>query len=338
MTISVAGIGAGYFSQFHYDAWARLPGVDLVGACDPDPAALAAHAPGIPAFEDPAEMLAETTPQIVDIISPPSTHAALIAQAIAARPKAIICQKPFCRDLAEARVTTAAAEAAGIPLVVHENFRFQPWYRKLKAMIAAGDLGEVMQVTFRLRPGDGQGDRAYLDRQPYFQRMERFLVHETGVHWIDTFRYLLGPPDWVWADLRRLNPAIVGEDAGLLVFGYGDGRRAVFDGNRLADHAADDRRRTMGTCLVEGIEATARLDGDGRIWLRRFGSKDWREIAFSAPMKGFGGDCVHALQMHVLDALAARVPFENLARDYLAVLEIEETVYRAAETGQRMAL
>ena len=50
-------------------------------------------------------------------------------------------------------------------------------------------------VAFRLRPGDGQGPRAYLDRQPYFQTMPRLLVVETAIHWIDTFRFLMGEVD-----------------------------------------------------------------------------------------------------------------------------------------------
>ncbi|MEM8699560.1 MAG: Gfo/Idh/MocA family oxidoreductase, partial [Pseudomonadota bacterium] len=304
----------------------------------PDPAALDRHAPGVQGFSDAAEMLTAIAPEIVDIITPPASHADLIRQALAAKPLAVICQKPFCRNLTEARAMAEAAEAAGIPLLVHENFRFQPWYRKLKERILAGDLGMLMQVSFRLRPGDGQGVRAYLDRQPYFQKMPRFLIHETGVHWIDTFRYLMGSPDWVWADLRRLNPAIAGEDAVIVVFGHRDGRRAVFDGNRLADHAASDLRRTMGVCLVEGTEAAMRLDGEGRLWRRAFGAETWEAVDFDAPRTGFGGDCVHALQSHVVAGLAGEVPFENLAGEYLAVIETEAAIYRAAETGQRVDL
>ncbi|MEQ3679943.1 hypothetical protein [Pseudophaeobacter sp.] len=85
----------------------------------------------------------------------------------------------------------------------------------------------MRQVTFRLRPGDGQGAEAHLDRQPYFQNMPRFLVHETAVHWVDTFRYLLGNPLSVYADLRRENPVIAGEDAGYVLFDHRDGVRAV---------------------------------------------------------------------------------------------------------------
>ncbi|MEM7509241.1 MAG: Gfo/Idh/MocA family oxidoreductase [Pseudomonadota bacterium] len=338
--LRVACIGAGYFSQFHYDAWARISGCVLVGACDPDAAAREAHAPGVAGFRDAEAMLAEIQPDIVDIITPPPTHRALLGLALKARPRAIICQKPFCTGLAEARALAEQAETAGVPVVVHENFRFQPWYRKLREMILAGALGDVMQITFRLRPGDGQGPRAYLDRQPYFQKMPRFLIHETGVHWVDTFRYLLGSPQTVWADLRQLNPAISGEDAGLVVFGYDDGRRALFDGNRLADHVAENRRRTMGECLVEGTAATAMLDGAGRIFVRPFGANDWQAVDFDAPETGFGGDCVHALQSHVVAALRSGESdgLENTARDYLAVIEMEEAIYRSAESGRRVVL
>ena len=53
-----------------------------------------------------------------------------------------------------------ACEAAGVTLVVHENFRFMPWYRAIKSQIDEGRIGEVLQATFRLRPGDGQGPDA----------------------------------------------------------------------------------------------------------------------------------------------------------------------------------
>ncbi|MEO0744941.1 MAG: Gfo/Idh/MocA family oxidoreductase, partial [Pseudomonadota bacterium] len=262
MTIRVACAGAGYFSQFHFGSWARMDGVDVVGACDRDIAR--AKATGVRAFSDLAEMLRDTTPDLLDIILPPPAHADTVRAALAAGITWIICQKPFCRDLDEARAITQEAEAAGATLIIHENFRFQPWYRAIKAQIDAGTIGTVLNATFRLRPGDGQGPRAYLDRQPYFQQMPRFLVHETAVHWIDTFQYLFGPVGSVYADLRRINPVIAGEDAGHVVFDHDSGVRALFDGNRLLDHAADNTRRTMGEALIEGTGGTLTLTGDGR--------------------------------------------------------------------------
>ena len=49
---------------------------------------------------------------------------------------------------------------------------------------------------------------------------------------------MFGDVSHVYADLRRLNPVIAGEDAGLILFDFANGARGLFDGNRLADHRA----------------------------------------------------------------------------------------------------
>jgi len=338
--IRVATVGAGYFSRFHHEAWARMDDVELVGVCNRTEAKArdAAAAYGIPrVFTDFAGMLEAAEPDLVDIITPPDTHLDYIRRALVRR-VAIVCQKPFCRTLAEAEAAVAAARDAGTLLVVHENFRFQPWYGEAKRLLDAGALGEPYQVTFRLRPGDGQGAGAYLDRQPYFRKMQRFLVHETAIHLIDTFRYLMGEVTEVYARLRRLNPAIAGEDAGVVLFDFAAGTRGVFDGNRLIDHAADNRRLTMGEMLLEGAEAVLRLDGDGRLLLRRRGRNDEAALAYDWRNRGFGGDCVYRLQRHVVDHIAGRGPIMNTARDYLRNLVVENAVYESDRRGRRLTI
>jgi predicted dehydrogenase len=334
--LRVACVGAGYFSQFHYGSWARMQGVDLIASCNRD--IDKARATGLPAYSDLNAMIAEQAPDLLDVILPPVAHAATIRTALAAGIKWIICQKPFCNDLSEGQAITAEAEAAGATIVIHENFRFQPWYRVIKTAIEIGKIGRVRQLTFRLRPGDGQGPDAYLARQPYFQEMPKFLIHETGVHWVDTFRYLLGDPTSVYADLRRENPVIAGEDAGYVVFDHSDGVRAVFDGNRTLDHAADNLRRTMGEALVEGTEGTLSLAGDGSVTLRAFHSQDHTVLSPPDTWDGFGGDCVHALQSHVVSGILRGTAIENTARDYLAVVEIENAIYASSEVGRKIEL
>lgn len=334
--IRVACLGAGYFGQFHYEAWSRIPRVTLVGSADYS--LEKATASGLPAFCDVKTMLAAVHPDLLDIITPPETHFTAIQAAIDAGVKAIICQKPFCNDLDEATRATAMAEMAGVDLIVHENFRFQPWYREMRHQIKTGALGEVQQMTFRLRTGDGQGPKAYLDRQPYFQKMPRFLIHETAVHWIDTFRYLLGDITSVYADLRRLNPMVAGEDAGVILTDHDSGARACFDGNRHLDHAADNHRRTLGEALLEGTEGTLTLTGDGALHLRKFGELQAKTILPEQTDQGFGGDCVYALQNHVISGLLHGSKFENRARDYLQVIEVENAVYLSAQEGRKLEL
>lgn len=78
-----------------------------------------------------------------------------------------------------------------VPLMVNENWRWQPWYRKMKSIIEEGELGNLYYANFVMRPGDGWGDTPY-SVQPYFKTMDKFLMFETGIHFIDTFRYLFG--------------------------------------------------------------------------------------------------------------------------------------------------
>lgn len=336
MTLKVVVAGTGYFSRFHYDAWSRLDGVHLVGAASLDPKGLADVRDqfGIDAlFDDVGVMLDRTRPDLLDIAAPPAAHPSLLEEA-AVRGVNVICQKPLGGDLETARVMVDRAESAGIMLAIHENFRFQPWYREAKRVLDEGLLGDVTNVGFRLRPGDGQGSQAYLDRQPYFQTMERFLIHETAIHLIDSFRYLMGEVGGVFAHLRKLNPAIAGEDAGHLFFTFRSGAAGLFDGNRLLGFPADNPRLTMGELLLEGTGGSLRLDGNGGLWRRSHEEEAEKAHVYSWANRGFGGDCVYALQRHVLSHFRDGTPLENSGRDYLANLEIEALIYRSAKTGR----
>ncbi|GIT90391.1 NADH-dependent dehydrogenase [Jannaschia pagri] len=328
MTLRVGLLGLGYFAQFHREAWGRIDGATLAATADANPETGATYAS--------LEALLGHGIDLLDIATPPPTHAAAIRAALPHGLRAIICQKPFCTSMEEAQAVTAEAEAAAVPLIVHENFRFQPWFRSMKQALDAGQIGTPLNLTFRLRTGDGQGPEAYLARQPYFQTMPRLLIHETGVHYVDVFRYLLGRPQGVYADLRRLNPAIRGEDAGHVLFDYANGARALFDGNRLLDFDTDTPRRTFGESLLEGTEGTLSLVGTGQVTLRRKGDAGGDVILEGRDWPGFAGDCVHGFQSHVVQAVQGEVAAETSARSYLDVLSLVETVYAASAAGTRL--
>jgi len=354
--VRVACLGAGFFARFHHDAWQRINHATLVAIADLDVAraqqacsALRSteHAgtdkkgkqtTAIRAFDNLEVMLETIRPQLLDIITPPHTHLESIRTGINAGISVIVCQKPFCRSLEEAQQAVVLASDANVTLVVHENIRFQPWYRAIIRQLDKNTIGKVQQIAYRLRPGDGQGPNAYLDRQPYFQKMPRLLVHETAVHWIDTFRFLLGPIEAVYADLRQLNPAIAGEDAGYVVFDFANGVRALFDGNRHLDHATHNTRLTLGEALIEGTTGTLSLDGDGCLRHREFGQKDQSIVLPAQQWPGFGGDCVHALQQHVINALLDNTLLENEAHEYLQVLKIEAAIYESANDEKKIRL
>ena len=84
-----------------------------------------------------------------------------------------------------------ACTAAGVRLMIHENWRFRPWYRALRAEIDAGLIGRPIRLriahrdTRALRP-DGFAD------QPYLATMPRLILMDMGCHLVDTARYLIG--------------------------------------------------------------------------------------------------------------------------------------------------
>jgi len=334
--LRVACIGTGYFSQFHYDAWRRINNVELIASCSLT--LEEANKTGVKAFACAEHMLQSVQVDIIDIITPPSSHLELISQCAQSGVKNIICQKPFCESLEQAKNAIAICQEHNARLIVHDNFRFQPWFRKMKEAIDEDVLGEIHQLSFRLRTGDGQGPNAYLERQPYFQTMDKLLIHETGVHYIDTFRYLLGKPISVYADLRKQNPVIAGEDAGFFILEFEKGIRALFDGNRHLDHAAENCRNTFGESLLEGSKASITLLGNGELTIRQFGAQQSAIALPARQYQGFAGDCVHALQSHVVQSLLEDKSIENEAHDYLTVLEIESAIYQSAETGQNILL
>jgi predicted dehydrogenase len=339
MSLKIAIAGLGYFSQFHQDAWSRMEGTTVVGIADRDPAKLATAAklfPDARPFAEIDAMLDASRPDLVDIVTPPQTHLDIVRMA-SDRGIRMICQKPLAPTYPEAVELVKVAERAGVMLAVHENFRFMPWFLETDRLIRDGAVGTPLNISFRLRPGDGQGPDAYLSRQPYFQKMPRFLIHETGIHLIDVFRFMLGEITGVFARLRRINPVIAGEDAGYVVFDFASGAAGLFDGNRHVDHPAVDTRMTNGALMVEGTEGVIRLDGFGKLFVRPRRGEEHEHI-YTWHDRGYGGDCVYGQSRHVVDHVLNGVPLMNSGRDYLRNLEIQEAVYRSAAEGRYLTV
>lgn len=333
-------IGAGYFSQFHYEAWQRIPDVEIGAISDLDPERLRAVQEfcGIRSgYRDYREMLASEKPDFVDIITPPQTHLEL-CRTVAELGIAVICQKPLAPTFREAQEIVRICADAGTPLMVHENWRFNPWYREIKKLLDSGVIGKkLFSMTFETRLGDGWGERAYLDRQPYFRDYPRLLIYETGVHFIDTFRYLGGEVARVGAVLRRLNPVIRGEDYALLILEFREGGVALWNANRYNEPNYDDPRYTFGELLVEAEEGSIRLYSDGKLTVQKLGEPE-KEHPYHHAHRGFSGDCVYLTQRHFVERLMSGETFETSGPEYLKTLAVQEAAYQSRETSRFVSL
>jgi D-apiose dehydrogenase len=332
-------IGAGYFAPFQLEAWTRIPEVEITALCDvvEHKARSAMAQYGVPAYyADWREMIDAEQPDFVDIITPPATHAEMCAYA-ASRAVHIICQKPLAPTLDEGRHIVEAADLAGVRFMVHENFRWQPWYRTIKRLQGERVIGDFTHLHFMMRTGDGWGEDAYRARQPFFREYPRLLVYETGVHFIDTFRYLLGEVTRVHAHLRRLNPVIRGEDAGQLFLTFASGATAIWDANRYNEVEAASPRFTFGHLRIDATGGHLTMDTESNLRIKPLGQRG-REVEYAREDRSFAGDCVYALQQHFVSCLHSNMPFESNGRDYLRTMEVVEAAYASAASGDTVWL
>lgn len=330
-------VGAGYFSRFQLEAWSRIPEVEIIAVCDQveGKAREVQEQFGIPKrYASWEEMLDREKPDFFDIITPPATHEEMCVSA-ARRGIHLICQKPLAPTLEEATRIVEAVQSAGVRMMVHENFRWQPWYRKIKELQMDRVIGEFTHVHMLTRLGDGWGERAYLDRQPFFLDYPRLLIYETGVHFIDTFRFLLGEVTDVYAHLRRLNAVIRGEDTGQLFLKFESGATAIWDANRYNETEARNPRYTFGELRVDGTGGHLTMDSEANIRVKKLGEPAWN-LDYPREDRNFAGDSVYALQRHFVECMQSGCEFESSGRNYLKTLEVVFAAY--ACSGSRNGL
>ena len=121
----------------------------LVGR-DPDKTAQRAGRMGVEgAYTSLTEALALPDVDLVSVATPPHTHADIVLQAIAAG-KHVLCEKPFAKDVGEARAMNDAAEATGIVHLLGTEFRFSTAQALAARAMREGLIGEPRMATMVL--------------------------------------------------------------------------------------------------------------------------------------------------------------------------------------------
>jgi len=329
--LRLAVIGCGFFAQNHLRAWRHVRGVRLVAVCDRDEerARAAAATFAVPAvYTDAATLLERERPDFVDIVTTPPSHRELVELA-AAHGVAVICQKPAAPTLEDACAMVTACERAGVPYMVHENFRWQPAIRRAREIVATGAIGEPYfgRITFRSRHD------VYRD-QPYLATDRRFVIADLGVHLLDLARFFFGEPDSLLCAARRVNPRIAGEDAATILL-----RSPAFACVTDMSYASHQERDLFPQTLIaiEGSEATVVVDADYEVALVRTGRREriailpeHRPLAGDAPLR----ESVLAIQQHWVDCLREGRTPETSGRDNLKTLDLVFGAYQSAETGE----
>ncbi len=331
--LKCAVAGAGFFAQFHADGWRRTAGVRMAAVADPDEGRKNSFADqwSIPqVYASVEEMLDHEKPDFLDIVTRPESHLSLTELA-ASRGIPVICQKPMAPAMEDCQRMVDVCRRAGVRLVIHENWRWQPWYREIHRLAEAGRIGRIFHAAVRMRTGDGRG-RAPYAVQPYFREMPRLLIYETLVHFLDTLRFLVGEIEAVSCVTERINRAIQGEDYALIRLRFRTGVQGVIDANRISGETPPPV--AFAELHLEGTRAAVRLSPDGRLWLAKYPAAE-AEHMFDSPDRGYKGDSVRAMQQHFVECLQSGEEAESEGSKYLKTVAAVEACYRSAAAGGR---
>lgn len=185
-------VGAGGFGQFVASAAAGMDEVRLVAVTDADTtrARRVADAHRADAVADVAVLLGEDRVQAVVIATPPSTHAPLSLQTLAAG-RHVFCEKPVALTEPDANAVRAAVKATGRTYVVDHVLRYNPVLAALHRLREAGRLGAVQRLAFE---NDAADEDLPAGHWFWDDTISGGILLEHGVHFFDAATMLIGAP------------------------------------------------------------------------------------------------------------------------------------------------
>ena len=245
--LNVGVIGAGRIGRLHAEHLAyRVPGVKLVAISDiiVSAAEQVAAQFQIPAvYQDHRRIMDDPAIQAVVICSSTDTHSQMIEEAAAAG-KQIFCEKPIDYDLGRIDHALAAVKQAGVKLQIGFNRRFDPNFRRVRDVVAAGQIGrpQVLRITSR-------------DPQPppiAYVKVSGGIFLDMTIHDFDMARFLMGEEvDEVYAAGGVLVDPAIGEagdvDTALITLRFKSGAMGSIDNSRKAVYGYDQRVEVFGS-------------------------------------------------------------------------------------------
>lgn len=327
-------IGCGFFARNHMHAWAQTPGIEIVAVCDSDRAKAERMAGdfGIPLiFTDAQTLLTEVPLDVVDIATTVGSHRALVELA-AAHGVAAICQKPMAETMTEAKAMIAACAQAAVPLIIHENFRWQRPFLVMRELIEQGRIGTPHFARFSFRHGYDN-----YSNQPYLRQIERFAIMDVGLHLFDLARLFMGEVATLSCTAQHLDPAVRGEDAFTALLQHEGGAVSVCDCSFQSLRRPEPFPQTLAE--IEGCDGTLLLTSGYNLTLQDKKSSHSIDCAPNVPAWGEKPwhcvqDSVARFQKHVVGVLTEDTRAQPSGVDNLKTLALALASYDAIRLRQ----
>lgn len=340
--MNLAVIGAGAIGRTHIELALGHADVCLAAIADPSEGARALAADcGVPWFADYQQMLAQVLPQAAIVATPNATHVS-VAMDCMARGIPVLVEKPIADTVEEARALCAAAERAGLPLLVGHHRRHNPIIRRAREIMDAGRLGRPVTATVMA---------TFLKPDSYFEVAWRkqagggpILINL--IHDIDLLRVLLGEIHSLQAMRSNAARGFAVEDSAAVMLRFVSGALATitlsdatvapWNWDLAAGEAAHYPRQTVNTHFISGTEGSLTLP-TLELWTYRE-RRGWHDpMTLERSALHQANPYVEQLR-HLRAVVEGREPPLCSGRDALRTLQATLAVHRSASSGQSVLL
>jgi predicted dehydrogenase len=253
----------------HASAYERLDDCRLVGVADVvvENAEAFADYVGIDddgVFESHAALLEAVEPDVVSVCTPPDTHAGIVVDcAESGVVDAIHCEKPMARTWADCERIARVADETGVSVTFNHQRRFGKPYRRAKALLDDGEIGELERVEMAARN-----------------------VYDYGSHSVDLCNYFNDetPAEWVLGQVDYRTENLVfgvhNENGALAQWGYENGVHGLATTGAPGAGLVDCHNRLVGsegTIEVGRGFPTGTVD-DRVLRVKRDGDESWEYV------------------------------------------------------------
>jgi predicted dehydrogenase len=313
--LKFALIGTGGIAQTYAQAFQQSSCCTLAAVADinQDSAKAFAEPFGAKAFDNYQTLAENTELDAVIIATPPNTHPE-IAMYFMRRGVHVLCEKPLCLTVAEAKAMIETAETSGVTFTMATKFRYCEDVVKAKAILTSGVLGEIVQFENAFTAKVDMSKRWNSDREI----AGGGVLIDNGTHSVDIIRYFLGAITDV-----------------LAVETSGTQNLAVDENVKLLARTAEG--------VVASVDLTWGINKELPNFISVFGTNGtlhigWRESKFklnSSPdwtVFGTGYDKVQAFRAKIENFRSAILEGEELLTkpaDALASVEVIEAAYKS---------
>src|SRR5688572_26535035 len=336
--VRIALAGCGRISRNHFEAIAKIDGLELSAACDivRERAAEAGERYGVPWFESFDEMLASVRCDAVALCTPSGLHPAHGISAARAG-KHVICEKPMAITLDDADALVRECDGAGVHLFVVKQNRLNPAIQLLKRAIDRGRFGRLYLANTTVRWTRPQ---EYYDQAPWRGTWEfdggAFMNQAS--HYVDLIQWLVGPVESVVAKTATLARRIETEDTGVAVLRFRSGALGVIEVTMLTYP-----KNLEGSLTLLGERGTIRIGGTAVNRIEHWVFADSDEDDALVPQVATNPSSVYGFghagyYRNVLAVLRGEAAPETDGRAGRKSLELILGIYESAKTGRDVPL